>query len=71
MFIKVTYRAQAIDMLRRGATLWCVETGEGWTLRDPAHWSKRAIQRFLARRYADARVYTGGDVFHFEYGFLE
>lgn len=64
MFIKVTNRAQAVDVLHRGATLWCVETGEGWALRDPANWSKRAIRRFLAR------VYTGG-VFHFKYNFLE
>lgn len=71
MFIEVTSRAQIIDSLLRGATLWCRETGEGWQLCLPGelphpHFrSKRAVRRFVAHCYADARYWSKQDVIHF------
>jgi len=65
MSIEVTNRTQMVDALARGATLWCRETGEGWQLCEPASWSKRAIRRFVARHYTDARYWSGQNVIHF------
>ena len=67
MLIKVINRAQAVEVLRRGDTLWCRATGEGWQLCDPTSWSKRAIRRKVALHYRDARWWTGQDVIHFYY----
>ena len=49
MYIKVT-RAQAVDALLRGETLWSGTTGEGWELdlSAPRWHSKREVRRFLA-----------------------
>lgn len=66
MFIEVT-RSQAVEILRTGRTLWCLETGEGWQLGDPTSWSKRALRRFIARHYSDARDWSGQNVIHFRY----
>lgn len=67
MFIEVTHRSQAVEALRCGRTLWCRQSGEGWQLGDPANWSKRALRRFIARHYRDARYWTGENVIHFGY----
>lgn len=67
MFIEVTRRAEAVEVLRRGAFLWCRETGEGKQLGDPASWSKRALRRFVARYYRDARYWSDQDIIHFGY----
>lgn len=69
MCIEVTHRSQAVDALQRGATLWCRETGEGWQLCCSAFWTKRAIRRFIACRYAEVRAEVGKDVLHFTLGF--
>lgn len=69
MFIEVTRRAEAVEALRRGATLWCRETGEGKQLGDPGSWSKRALRRFVASYYSDARYWSDQNVIHFAYSF--
>ena len=50
MIIKVP-RAQAVDALLRGETLWSATTGEGWELdlSCPCWRSKREVRRFLSR----------------------
>ena len=49
MMIHVT-RAQAINALLNGETLWSTTTGEGWKLdlSCPRWHSKREVRRFLA-----------------------
>ena len=77
MRIEVTHRSQAVDVLLRGAILWCRETGDGIALCSPDSFellqtydrSKRRVRRLIARKYADARAETGLDVLHFEYSF--
>lgn len=75
MLIKVT-KAQAIAALAAGEILWCPDSGEGWQICDPegkwdmplpgkSTWSKNAIRRLVARRYRDARGWTGRDVVEF------
>ncbi len=57
MSIEVTNRAQLVDALLRGATLWCLDTGEGWQLCGPGelphpHFrSKRGVRRFVSFLY--------------------
>ena len=67
MYIEVTHRSEAVEVLRSGRMLWCHDGGEGRQLNDPANWSKRAIRRLVAQYYREERYWTGQNVIRFSY----
>jgi len=67
IFYRVSTTAEAVECLRRGDTLWCVESGEGWQLdlSCPSWQSKRHIRRFVSRNRSDTQDYFNIRTIHF------
>lgn len=65
---RVSSTAEAVECLRRGDTLWCLESGEGWQLdlSCPSWQSKRHIRRFISRNRSEVQDFFGVHEVHFK-----